>query len=60
MNAHHTTVLAATSSIVLLMLVLQASRTNAFDEPPTFVGIAVGVALAVGVWVYGRRRQSRR
>ena len=46
----------AAFSAALVMLVIDASETNAFSEPSTFVGIAVGLAVGAAAWIIGRRK----
>ena len=60
MNSQNVVISAALSSVALVLLTIHASRTNAFDEPSTFVGIVVGIALACAAWFVGKRVRSRR
>ena len=46
----------AAFTAALVVLVNDASETNAFSETSTFVGMAVGLAIGAGAWIIGRRK----
>lgn len=52
--------LAAVFGAALILLVKRALDEGAFSSPATYLGIAVGVAIATTAWVVGKRARDKR
>ena len=58
MDAKTRTTTLAVSAASLAWLVPYAAKSGSFEEPSTYIGIAIGAVIALTAWGLGRRRAA--
>lgn len=59
MTAKQGAALAAFFTASFALLVIRAANNGSFAEPITYLGMAVGAAIALAAWYIGKRRLQR-